>query len=154
MIRIVDGKPYLDQVKELILEYTQWLGRDLSFQNLDKELADIAEKYTAPNGELLAAIDDNDEVLGMVAYYQHSDIRCEMKRFYVRPEGRGQALGDRLIESIMNHAKASGYKEMVLDTIAPLEAAIHLYKKHGFTKCEPYYHNPMDDVIYMKFVLK
>ena len=150
MIKIIDGKPYLDQVKELITEYTQWLGRDLSFQNLDEELADIAEKYTAPNGELLVAIDDNDVVLGMVAYYQHSDTRCEMKRLYVlRPEGCGHALGNRLIESIMHHAKASGYKEMVLDTIEPLQAAIHLYKKHGFVECELYYHNPMDDVIYM-----
>ena len=69
MIHIIDGKPYLDQVKELIQEYTQWLGRDLSFQNLDKELADIAEKYTAPNGELLVAIDEKEIVLGMVAYY-------------------------------------------------------------------------------------
>ena len=60
------------------------------------------------------------------------------------------ALGDRLIESIMDHAKASGYKEMVLDTIEPLQAAIHLYKKHGFVECNPYYHNPMDDVIYME----
>ena len=34
MIKIVDGKPYLDQVKELIIGYTQWLGCDLSFQNL------------------------------------------------------------------------------------------------------------------------
>ncbi|MFR0670923.1 MAG: GNAT family N-acetyltransferase [Veillonella parvula] len=150
MIKIVDGKPYLDQVKALIIEYTEWLGRDLSFQNLDKELADIAEKYTAPNGELLVAIDEKEVVLGMVAYYQHSDTRCEMKRLYVRPEGRGYALGDRLIESIMDHAKNSGYIEMVLlDTIEPLEAAIHLYKKHGFTECEPYYHNPMDDVIYI-----
>ena len=149
MIKIVDGKPYLDQVKTLIIEYTEWLGRDLSFQNLDKELADIAEKYTAPNGELLVAIDENEVVLGMVAYYQHSDTRCEMKRLYVRSTGRGRALGDRLIERIMEHAKNSGYTEMVLDTIEPLEAAIHLYKKHGFTKCEPYYHNPMDDVIYM-----
>ncbi len=99
------------------------------------------------------AIDDNDVVLGMVAYYQHSDTRCEMKRLYVRPEGRGHALGDRLIESIMDHAKNSGYKEMVLDTIEPLQAAIHLYKKHGFTECEPYYHNPMDDVIYMSKAL-
>ena len=72
-----------------------------------------------------------------------------MKRLYVRSTGRGRALGDRLIERIMEHAKNSGYTEMVLDTIEPLEAAIHLYKKHGFTKCEPYYHNPMDDVIYM-----
>lgn len=153
MINIVDGKPYLDQVKALIQEYTQWLGRDLSFQNLDEELADIAEKYTAPNGELLVAIDDNDVVLGMVAYYQHSETRCEMKRLYVRPEGRGHALGNHLIESIVDHAKESGYKEMVLDTIEPLRAAIHLYKKHGFTECEPYYQNPMGDVIYMCKVL-
>ena len=153
MIKIVDGKPYLDQVKELITEYTQWLGRDLSFQDLDKELADIAEKYTAPNGELLVAIDEKEIVLGMVAYYQHSDTRCEMKRLYVRPEGRGYALGDRLIESIMDHAKNSGYTEMVLDTKEPLQAAIHLYKKHGFAECEPYYYNPMDDVIYMSKAL-
>lgn len=153
MIKIVDGKPYLDQVKELITEYTQWLGRDLSFQDLDKELADIAEKYTAPNGELLVAINEKEIVLGMVAYYQHSDTRCEMKRLYVRPEGRGYALGDRLIESIMDHAKNSGYTEMVLDTIEPLQAAIHLYKKHGFAECEPYYYNPMDDVIYMSKAL-
>lgn len=92
MIHIIDGKPYLDQVKELIQEYTNWLGR-------------------------------------------------------------GHALGDRLIESIMDHAKVSGYKEMVLDTIEPLQAAIHLYKKHGFVECEPYYHNPMDDVVYMRKVL-
>lgn len=153
MIRISDGKPYLDQVKELIIEYTNWLDRDLSFQNLDKELADIAEKYTAPNGELLVAIDDNDTVLGMVAYYQHSDTRCEMKRLFVRPEGRGHALGDQLIVEIMDHAKKSGYTEMVLDTIEPLKAAIYLYKKHGFLECEPYYHNPMDDVIYMSKTL-
>ena len=69
MIKIVDGKPYLDQVKALIIEYTEWLGRDLSFQNLDKELADIAEKYTVYNGELFVAIDDNNVVHGIVAYY-------------------------------------------------------------------------------------
>ena len=149
MIKIIDGKPYLDQVKQLIQEYTQWLGRDLSFQNLDKELADIAEKYTAPNGELLVDIDDNNVVLDMVSYFQHSETRCEMKRRYVLLEGRGHAPGDCLIESVVDHANKSGYKEMVLDTIEPLQAAIHLYKKNGFVECEPYYHNPMDDVIYM-----
>ena len=149
MIKIIDGKPYLDQVKELIQEYTQWLGRDLSFQNLDKELADISEKYTEPNGEFLVEFYDKEGGRGWGAYYQHSDTGGQMTRLYVRPEGRGHALGDRLIESIMDHAKASGYKEMVLDTIEPLQAAIHLYKKHGFGECEPYYHNPMNDVIYM-----
>lgn len=89
----------------------------------------------------------------MVVYYQHSDTCCEMKRFYVRPKGRGLALGDRLIESIMERVKASGYKEIVLDTIEPLKAAIHLNKKHGFVECKAYYHNPMDGVIYMSKTL-
>ena len=33
-IRITDGTPYLPEIKELIVEYTGALGRDLTFQNL------------------------------------------------------------------------------------------------------------------------
>jgi len=59
----------------------------------------------------------------------------------------------KLIEEILIHAKKAGYKEMVLDTITPLQSAIHLYKKAGFQKCEAYYKNPMADVIYFKKIL-
>lgn len=38
-------------------------------------------------------------------------------------------LGELLVKEIIDHAKQSGYKEMVLDTIIPLKAAIGLYKK-------------------------
>ena len=38
-MKIVDGKPYIDQIKGLIEEYTRRLGRDLTFQNLEEELA-------------------------------------------------------------------------------------------------------------------
>ena len=62
----------------------------------------------------------NEIVLGMVAYYQHSNTRCEMKRSMYVLRDVDMLLGDRLIESIMDHAKASGYTEMVLDTIEPL----------------------------------
>lgn len=146
---IVDGKPYIGQVKELIAEYTNRLGRDLSFQNIEDELKDPAKKYTAPEGELLTAV-EGDEVLGMIAYHRHSDTRCEMKRLYVKPSCRGMKLGEKLIEELIAHAKQAGYREMVLDTIVPLHSAVHLYKKLGFTECEPYYHNPMPDVLYFK----
>ena len=36
-MKIVDGIDYLPEVKELILEYFQRLGRDLSFQNIEEE---------------------------------------------------------------------------------------------------------------------
>lgn len=147
-MNVVDGKDYLPEVKELIKEYLNRLGRDLSFQNIDDELKNPEHKYTAPQGELLVAI-ENGEVLGMVAYHRHSDVRCEMKRLYVRPQARGMHVGDKLVSTIIEHAKSAGYKEMVLDTIVPLKAAISLYKKKGFEECAPYYHNPMNDVIYM-----
>jgi len=149
-MKIVDGKDYIDQVKDRIIEYTKRLNRDLSFQNIEEELKDPAKKYTAPEGELLVAVDDADRVMGIVAYYRHTKERCEMKRLYVSPDCRGMQLGEQLVEAIVEHARDAGYQEMVLDTIQPLQAAIHIYKKMGFVECEPYYDNPMSDVIYMK----
>ena len=152
-MKIVNGTDYIEQVKIKIIEYTTRLGRDLSFQNIDEELSNPAIKYAAPQGELLVALDDHEKVIGMVAYHKHSDERCEMKRLYVSPECRGMKLGEKLVDEIIQHAKNAGFKEMVLDTIVPLQAAIHLYNKMGFEECEPYYYNPMDDVIYMKRLL-
>lgn len=146
---IADGKNHLTAVRELIGEYSSRLGRDLSFQDLEEELKDPARKYTPPEGELLVAL-EGDETLGMVAYHRHSDVRCEMKRLYVRPKARGLHLGDALVTAIISHARNAGYKEMVLDTILPLKAAISLYKKNGFHECEAHYRNPMSDVIYMR----
>ena len=148
-MKITDGKPYIDQVRELISEYTQRLGRDLTFQNIEEELKDPGKKYTAPEGEVLVAV-DGSEVLGMIAYHRHSESRCEMKRLYVKPSCRGMKLGEKLIAELIQRAKRAGYQEMVLDTLAPLEAAIHLYKKLGFLECGAYYHNPMPDVLYFR----
>ena len=117
-MKIVDGKPYIQQIKELIIEYAKWLGRNLSFQNLDDELKDPAKKYTSPEGELLVAVDGED-VLGMIAYHKHSDTRCEMKRLYVKPSCRGMKLGEKLIEELIAHARQAGYKEWCLTPLSP-----------------------------------
>lgn len=148
-MQIVDGTAYSDEVKKLIKEYYHRLGRDLSFQNIEAELDDPAVRYSPPQGELLVAL-ENDEVLGMVAYHRLTSKRCEMKRLYLTPNARGRHLGERLVETIIEHAKASGYEEMVLDTIKPLKAAVSLYGKLGFEECEAYYDNPMEDVVYMR----
>ena len=76
-----------------------------------------------------------------------------MKRLYVKPKYRENKLGKKLVLEILEYAKKAGYKEMVLDTIIPLQSAIYLYKKVGFVECEAYYHNPMDDVLYFKKIL-
>ena len=148
-MQIKDGTDYIPQVRQLIWEYTRILNRDLTFQDLEAELADPAKKYTGSEGKILIAFQD-DVAIGMVAYHRHNDERCEMKRLYVKPSARGLHLGGKLVADIIEHAKTAGYKEMVLDTLTPMQAAIHLYKKYGFEECEPYYANPMQDVIYMR----
>ena len=152
-MEIKNGNHYLSQVKELIIEYTNKLNRDLSFQNLAAELDDIAEKYTSPNGALLVAV-ENDSIFGMVAYHKLNDKQCEMKRLYVRPEARGKHLGELLVKGIIERAVLNGYEEMVLDTITPLQTAITLYHKMGFEICAPYYNNPMSDAVYMSKKLR
>ena len=127
-MKIVDGKPYIADISELIKEYYQRLGRDLSFQNIDDELKNPAKKYIPSEGEILVAIIDN-KVVGMVAYHRLTDTCCEMKRLYVKPECRGMKLGEKLIQNIISNSVKAGYKEMVLDTIKPLKSAIYLYKK-------------------------
>lgn len=151
--KITDGKPYLAEIRALIVEYTTTLGRDLTFQHLDEELNNLAAHYTAPGCRLLAAVTEDETVIGCVACHRLTETRCEMKRLYVKPAHRGQKTGDRLIQELLRLAAQDGYTEMVLDTLKPLQSAIHLYQKHGFQETEKYYENPMPDVIYMKLPL-
>ena len=67
VLRIANGIDYIEQVKNKIAEYSTRLGRDLSFQHIDEELSNPAIKYAPPQGELLVALDDDEQVIGMVA---------------------------------------------------------------------------------------
>lgn len=148
-VKIIDGVNHLDEVKQLVIEYTNFLGRDLSFQHLDDELNDLSAKYAPPNGRLLCAALDG-KIIGCVAYQKLNAARCEMKRLFVREDCRNFHAGGKLVNAIINSARSDGFKEMVLDTVAPLKSAINLYKKFGFVETQPYYQNPMNDVIYFK----
>lgn len=152
-MKIQNGFTYLTEVKGLIQAYTDSLGRDLSFQNLNAELADLQKKYGFPAGRLLAAVAENGDVAGCVAYCRHSAERCEMKRLYVLPSYRKEGVGQALLTEIVNLATADGYEEMVLDTLLPMESAIRLYRKNGFEEIPAYYKNPMDDVLYFRRTL-
>ena len=151
-VKIIDGTKHLSEVKQLIIEYTKFLNRDLDFQGIDDELKDLGKKYLPPEGRLLCAQVDG-EIIGCVAYHKHTSECCEMKRLFVRADYRNYHAGRKLVGEILKFAKTDGFKEMVLDTIKPLEGAIHLYKRFGFVETEPYYNNPMNDVIYMKKIL-
>ncbi|HWT02322.1 MAG TPA: GNAT family N-acetyltransferase [Pyrinomonadaceae bacterium] len=141
------------EARELFLEYANWLGFSLCFQNFDKELAELPGAYAPPKGRLLLA-SQNGETAGCVALRPILDGACEMKRLYVRPAFRGQGLGRALAVRIVEEARALGYGRMFLDTISDkMGSAIKVYRSLGFEEVEPYYHNPVEGATFMELKL-
>ena len=77
-----------------------------------------------------------------------------MKRLYVRPQFRGNHIGDQLIRTIIEDSRQIGYSHMLLDTLPFLKNAIHMYRMYGFYEIESYNNSPMDTSIYMLLDLK
>ncbi len=150
VIRPVNGQIELELFRRMAREYVTWLDVDLDFQGLEAELAGLPGKYAEPDGCILLAF-INDEPAGCVALTPLEGNRiCEMKRLWVRPGHRGAKLGQRLAEAIIQAGSERGYSLMRLDTLARLEAAIGIYRTLGFYETEPYYHNPLDGVLFME----
>jgi ribosomal protein S18 acetylase RimI-like enzyme len=76
-----------------------------------------------------------------------------MKRLYVRPDHRKSGLGRNLCKQLISEARAIGYARMKLDTSADMHAAIALYTSLGFTPCERYNDDPLDDTLWFELRL-
>lgn len=76
-----------------------------------------------------------------------------MKRLYVRPEYRGTGLGKQLTLKVLEEAAGIGYERIRLDTTPEMAGAIRLYESLGFTRIDPYRHNPVEGAIYMEINL-
>lgn len=173
LVRLPDD---LDVVRELFTEYIDSLGVDLSFQDVEAELAELPGKYAPPRGRILLARDQAGRAVGCVALrpVAWSGISedtatdasasagasagiggvtatavCEIKRLYVRPEARGHDLGRRLAEGIIASAREAGYTRILLDTLASMHAAQRLYASLGFETTTPYYASPVPGTVYL-----
>jgi len=139
-------------VAALFGEYVSSLAEDISFQNVDYELATLPGKYARPGGVVLIAR-DGDEAAGAIAYRMVEPGVCEMKRLYVRPAFRGRAIGRELANELIEDARAQGYRTMLLDTLASMQSARALYRDLGFVAVAAYYDNPLPGVMYMALEL-
>jgi GNAT superfamily N-acetyltransferase len=143
---------HVEAVRAIFREYAESLGIDLSFQNFDAELADLPGKYAAPRGRVLLAWREG-EVIGSVAMRPLDETVCEMKRLYVRPVGRGQQLGTRLAEYIVQVAREVGYTKVRLDTLPTMQAAQNVYASLGFVPIPAYVFNPVEGTLFLELDL-
>ena len=142
-----------DLVKDIFMEYQQYLNVDLCFQSFESELNNLKNIYEPPKGTILI-VKAVEEIVACVALKPIEENNCEMKRLYVKPAFRGNGLGQKLVESLIEFATLNKYNKMKLDTLVSLKEAVILYKKMGFVETKPYVYNPLNDVLYFEKQLK
>ena len=83
----------------------------------------------------------NGEFIGEIAYvfdmrdddYTIANQRIYLSRLIVKKEWRGNGIGGILIDFIIEKIKDMGYKEVTIGVDKDNLAALHLYRKKGFT---------------------
>lgn len=132
----------LEAVIAIFREYIASASISLAFQDYEAEFATLPGKYALPEGRLLLAWHDG-KVVGCVALRQVDAQTCEMKRVYVRPEARGEDVGRRLVQRILDEARVAGYSRMCLDVLPEFTVAQRIYASLGFATAAPITFNPV-----------
>lgn len=140
------------QARALFEEYAAGLAIDLCFQGFAQELETLVQMYGPPRGVLLL-VEIEGTAAGCAAVRPFDDVICELKRVYVRADFRGAGIGRRLTESVLQAARAMGYKSIRLDTLPQMAAAQRLYENLGFRDIPAYYGKPMPGQRFMEAVL-
>ncbi|MCY0389989.1 GNAT family N-acetyltransferase [Robbsia sp. Bb-Pol-6] len=142
-----------DVVVAIFREYIGSATVSLEFQDYEDELSNLPGKYAGPRGRLLLAWLDN-HVVGCAAFREVDANTCEMKRVYVRAGIRGQKIGRRLVEEVLNVARSAGYARICLDVLPEFTVAQRLYESLGFIQTPPVTFNPVPGTLFLGLNLR
>ena len=128
---IRNGHDYIDEVKDLFVEYVRSLGVSASL----REFHELEDKYKGEGEALYIAFIDNKPA-GCVALRNVDNNTAAMKRLYVRPAFRHSSLGSNMAKLVVEDAREFGYKTLLLDSLPSMENAKELYTNLGFKKLD------------------
>ncbi|MDO9059042.1 MAG: helix-turn-helix domain-containing GNAT family N-acetyltransferase [Bradyrhizobium sp.] len=112
--------------------YAREYGFDSSFEGLVAEIAGkFLTSFDASRERCWIAELDGVQV-GSVFLVRQSDTVAKLRLLLVDPAGRGQGLGQRLVEECIAFARACGYRKITLWTQSILVAARKIYQDKGF----------------------
>ncbi|TFV92453.1 GNAT family N-acetyltransferase [Blastococcus sp. CT_GayMR20] len=103
------------------------------------ELADVAGR--ADRSELLV-VRDSGRIVGSVALVLDGDFgnvtasedESAFRMLVVDPSAQGRGVGELLVRTCLERARAAGKRRMVLSTDPRMTAAQRLYRRMGFTR--------------------
>ena len=126
-----------DAIAELTVRV--YVDGGLASPGYGAELADVAGR--ADRSELLVVWDEG-RIVGSVALVLEgdfgnvtsSDDEAAFRMLVVDPSAQGRGVGELLVRTCLERARAAGKRRMVLSTDPRMTAAQRLYRRLGFTR--------------------
>lgn len=125
-----------------LAEYFAFLGEEVDASGIDHDVADWQAAYDGVAGVMLIVLDRAGEVVGTAAVRRLAPGVTELKRMWLRPACRGRGLARRLMDRVLEEARALGGRVLRLDSERRLAAAVALYRSYGFADIADYNGNP------------
>ena len=115
-------------VKELILSglVEHWGFLD---ETKNPDLDDIAASY-AGGTFLVGRL--GDRIVGTGALVPRSSDTAEIARMSVAKELRQQGIGRRILQALLEQARAQGFRQVILETTATWSEVVEFYLRCGF----------------------
>ena len=104
----------------------------------DAEVANMSANYRDATARYFV-VANGAHVLGgggfaRLAGTSTSLATCELRKMYFRAAARGLGLGHALLDLLLDEMREAGYRRCYLETTSWMDAARHLYARHGFVE--------------------
>lgn len=106
----------------------------LNSLSIENRLNKLKKNYNT-NGFLVATL--NDEIVGFIRYIFSNefssdyDVDCEVSALYVKTSLKGNGIGTKLLNHVMDEFRKEDKKKMILWCLSTNESSIHFYEKMG-----------------------
>ncbi len=123
------------QIKELITDILskEFFMDQQAYPSYD--LDSIAQVYGGERETFLVCEEDG-RIAATIAVKEESKKTAILRRFFVRPDSRGQGYGRLLIDNAFAFCKQKSYSEAVFHVSTTMKSAIELCVKKGFKEKE------------------
>ncbi|WP_327086026.1 helix-turn-helix domain-containing GNAT family N-acetyltransferase [Nonomuraea sp. NBC_01738] len=117
----------------VVARHADLYGREYGWgMAFEKTVAGICAAFDPGAGDTGWIAEIGGERVGCVFCVRRDDETAQLRMLLVEPSARGFGLGRRLVEEVLRHAAAQGYKRIMLWTRDSLTAARRIYQTAGF----------------------
>ncbi len=120
-----------DHLADFIRLNEEWISKYFKLEEADQALSQNPGKVIDDGGYIFSLLVD-EEVVGVCALFYEGAAVYEIARMAVSPQYHGRGYGDILMKACLNKLNELRASRAYIVSNTKLEAAVALYKKHGF----------------------